>query len=61
MSGNAAVSEQKVATGTWNLPGPINSFSYATYTTRDGKSFNLPVSVAGEKITGQLPGTAQSR
>lgn len=33
----------------------LNHFQYATYRTRDGRTARMPVSVAGDRITLDLP------
>lgn len=51
---------KREATGTWNVNLPLNFFSRAAYRMKDGKVIHLPVSVTGEKITGELTATVQA-
>jgi hypothetical protein len=60
MPENASATEQIKATGTWNITAPVNHFTTATYRIA-GKVVSMPVEVAGEHITGQLPGTGHSQ
>src|SRR5579864_5958823 len=53
--------QQITSTGTWNLPGPISSYAFATYRDPKGRLVNLPVQVSGEKITGQIEGPAPAQ
>ena len=57
MPENSPTLDKVEATGTWNLDVPINFFSKATYKTKSGKVVQMPVSVAGEQITGQFQGS----
>ena len=51
MSDESTLTEQRSATGTWNVRGPINLFAFATYRI-NGKSVRLPIVTVGEHITG---------
>ena len=57
-----AEAELQVASSnaTWSMPGPISWFSAGHYTTKSGKHVQLPVSVAGDRITvAEYPETAR--
>ena len=58
---NETVLERVAATGTWSIDAPINFFSHATYRRSDGTTTTLPVEVAGDQITGDLPRRPESR
>jgi hypothetical protein len=52
--------ELATATGTWSLETPVNFFASATYVV-NGKRLELPVEVAGDKITGEFRETGRSQ
>lgn len=61
MPENTNLHERIQGTGTWGSAGPASFLSYATYRDKEGRTFRLPVRVAGEHITGQVPPELQSQ
>lgn len=59
MPDTTVIPQQVFGTGTWNIDAPISFFSFATYKTAKGKIVQVPIQVAGEKITGATLGMAQ--
>lgn len=53
------IQTQVRSTATWNLKVPISIFSAALYRNAQGRIVQMPVAVAGDKITVEYQGTAQ--
>lgn len=59
MPGSQLGTERTQGTGTWSLEGPIDYFMSATYRSpKTGRTVQMPVKVAGDKITVQYQGMA---